>query len=270
MQGPRSPLLFDPAFMRPLGVALMTAAFVGTLLLLLSRLGPRASGFGAAVPVLSMPALLLLSMEHEGNFAARAAEASLWATAMVALAVQTYGWISQRLSGSMSVALTLLAAGACAALSLAWARAPVLTLMLTILLSSAPLPRAGLSAARASPARTELWLTVGFAVVTAPLIDWLGSHAGPAWAGVVPAFPVVGLCGLWASHVQGGREMQCHFLRGYLDGMLAKAAFLAAAALALRAGFGTAAWGLGLAGGLSALMLQRGWRRVVVPSKLTA
>ena len=255
--------------MRPLGVALMTAAFVGTLLALLRRLGPRASGFGAAVPLLSLPALVLLSMEHEGSFAARAAEASLWATALVALAAQTYGWISQRLSASVSVALTLLAAAACAALSVAWAQQPVLTLMLTILLSSAPLPRASLSLARAKPGHAELWLTVGFAVVTAPLIDWLGPHAGPAWAGVIPAFPVVGLCGLWASHVQGGRAMQRHFLRGYLDGMLAKSAFLAVAALALRADFGTAAWGLGLAGGLSALMLQRGWRRAMVLSRLT-
>ena len=245
-----------------LAIGLLTSAFVGLLMFLLARLGPRASGFGAALQLFSVPVLLLLSLEQDGSFAASAAEASLWVTTLVALAVQAYGWVSLRLRTSLAVLLAALLTLLCAALSAGWARLPAVTLALTALLAAAPLPRPlSTSTARPDPHRIELWLAIGFAGATAALVDWLGPRAGPAWSGVIPALPIVGLCGLWASHARGGVLTQNSFLRGYMDGMFAKAAFLAVAALALRAGFGVSALAFALVAGVLAMFLQNGLRR---------
>jgi hypothetical protein len=61
-------------------------------------------------------------------------------------------------------------------------------------------------------------------------------------------------------HRQGGGPLMLRMLDGYLAGMLAKAAFLAALFLAWRAGSGPWAWAMALTAGGLALLAQRSLR----------
>ena len=63
----------------------------------------------------------------------------------------------------------------------------------------------------------------------------------PAVLRVVAALPVLGVCAMVAGYRQGGVPVMFAVLGGYLDGMLAKAAFLAGLGLAWAAGAGLGA-----------------------------
>jgi hypothetical protein len=92
------------------------------------------------------------------------------------------------------------------------------------------------------------------------LVCALSRHGGPLFCGLVAALPVLAACATFAAHREGGATLALQVLGGYLDGMWAKAAFLAALGWAWAAGAGAWAWPAALAGASIAVLARRGVR----------
>jgi serine O-acetyltransferase len=207
--------------------AALSAAAVGTLLWMLRRAGPRAAGLTAAVPINSLPALFWLSQQQGPAFAASAVLGSLGGTALtVAL-------------GASVVRITRPRRAA------------------------APGPRANPDGeAIRSPARSDaILMAMATAGAMSLGVSELSRHAGPQLCGLVAAVPVVGMFATWAGWRQGGAVRMLQVVGGYLDGMAAKAAFLAALGAAWTLGAGGWAWPLGAATAALVLRARRQPRR---------
>jgi hypothetical protein len=202
--------------------AALSAAAVGILLWMLRRAGPRAAGLAAALPINSLPALFWLSQAHGGAFAASAVLGSLGGTGLTV----------------------------------------VLGSSVARLASARPAARAHAGPAsedapgRSSPREATL-ISIGTAAVMSLVVSELSRHSGPELCGLVAAIPVIGLCASWAGWRQGGAARMLQVVAGYLDGMAAKAAFLAALGLAWSLGAGGWGWPLGLAAAALALRARR-------------
>ena len=197
-----------------LAKAVLSAAFVGVLLALLRRAGPRAGGLAAAVPVSSVPALFWLSAERGSGFAAAAAAGSLWATGVTALLVLAAIALAQR----------TLAAIAASSRPRRWR-------------ADAPISMAQPAACRSSSASCR-GMAGRCSAASSPRRRWSRWRQRSRRTG------------------KGVRD-ELPFLRGYLDGMLAKAVFLSALGLSWSAGAGMAGWPLALASAGTALRIQR-------------
>jgi len=90
----------------------------------------------------------------------------------------------------------------------------------------------------------------------------LSRHGGPQLCGLIATIPVIGLTTMIAGHRQGGAPLMLRVLDGYLTGMLAKAAFLAALYVAWRTGSDDWAWAMALASTGLALEAQRRFPQV--------
>ena len=202
--------------------AALSAAAVGILLWMLRRAGPRAAGLAAAVPVNSLPALFWLSQEHGGAFAAAAVLGSLCGTGLTVLVG----------SGAVRIAT---------------ARRAAATRSFAV---AAP--------ARTTPFRSEaVLLSMSTAAAMSLLVSALARHAGAQLCGLVAAIPVIGLIAAWAGWRQGGTARMRQVVAGYLDGMTAKAAFLAVLGAAWTLGGGAWAWPLGFGAAALALRSRR-------------
>lgn len=203
--------------------AALSAAAVAILPWILRRAGPRAAGLAAAVPINSLPALFWLSQAHGGAFAASAALGALCGTGLSAV---LGGWVV-RVAASRP-------AGE--------ARCP------------APASNGALGPACG---RSATLLPIGTAAAMSLLVSELARHVAPGLCGGVAAIPVIGLAAAWAGWRQGGAQRMRRVVAGYLDGMAAKAAFLAVLGAAWTLGAGGWAWGLGAAAALLALLARR-------------
>lgn len=103
--------------------------------------------------------------------------------------------------------------------------------------------------------RTALPSMVAAGAMSA-LVSALSRHGSPEFCGLVAALPVLGGCATFAAHREGGAMLALQVLGGYLDGMWAKAAFLAALGWAWAAGAGSWAWAAALAGASIALLAR--------------
>jgi len=137
---------------------------------------------------------------------------------------------------------------------------------LTLLLGSLPLVLGQRHGGRAAPAvhrrggrRTAL-LSMLVAGAMSALVSALSRNGSPQFCGLVAALPVLAGCATFAAHREGGATLALQVLRGYLDGMWAKAALLAALGWAWAAGAGSWAWAAALAGASIALFARRGVR----------
>ena len=203
--------------------AALSAAAVGALLWILRRAGPRTAGLAAAVPVNSIPALFWLSLEHGGAFAASAVLGTLCGTALTVLLGTS---LARRLRARHDAAIMQRPAPA-----------------------SAPIG----SAAR----RDGTLMAVATAGAMSLLVSELSRYSGPQLCGLVAAVPVIGMLATWAGWRQGGALRMLQVVAGYLDGMVAKAAFLAALGAAWTLGAGGWAWLLGLGAAALALHARR-------------
>jgi hypothetical protein len=206
-----------------LAKAALSAAAVGLLLAVLRHAGPRAGGLAASVPVNSMSALFWLSMEHGGAYAATAALSALWGTGLTVL-----------------LGLSLVA----------------------ILNGRAAPPHFPGDPRRRGDGRTGAPLSMAMAGAMSLLVSELSRHGGPQFCGLVATIPVIGMSALYAGYRQGGAPLMSGVLGGYLDGMVAKAAFLGALGSAWAAGAGAWAWPMGLAAAGVALLGQRCLRQL--------
>jgi hypothetical protein len=193
--------------------AALSAAAVGVLLLLLRRSGPRAGGLVAAVPVNSMPALFWLWMEHGAVFASRAALGSLWCTGLAALAGLGFAHLARTRTFVSHAGLPHM-----------------------------PNPRARRTVGPQTPLQS-----MAVAGAMSLFVSALAQHAGPQLCGMIAALPLVAMFALHAGHRQGGSASMLLVLGGYLEGLLAKAAFLGALSAAWAEGAGGWAWPLALA-----------------------
>jgi len=203
--------------------AALSAAAVGTLLWMLHRAGPRATGLTAAVPINSLPALFWLSLEHGGTYAASAVLGTLCGTGLTVVLGASFA----RLARSRHAA--------------------------TAAASAAP---AG-EAIRPPSRRDASLMAMATAGAMSLLVSELSRHSGPQLCGLVAAVPVIGMFATWAGWRQGGALRMLQVVAGYLDGMAAKAAFLAALGAAWTLGAGGWAWPLGLAAAALALQVRR-------------
>ena len=211
-----------------LAPAALSAAAVAALLWILRRSGPRAAGLAAAVPISSLPALFWLSQQHGTAFAAGAALGALAGTGLTVVL------------GASVARLTEIRHAARLARQPAAPGAPI----------------------RSPGRRSATLLSVATSGAMSLLVSELARHAGPQLCGIVAAVPVVGMFATWAGWRQGGAAPMLQVVRGYLDGMAAKATFLAALAGGWTLGAGGWAWLLGLAAAALALRArQRRHRR---------
>ena len=260
-------------FITPFLHAVLSAAAVGLLLSALRRAGPRAAGLAAAVPINSTPVLFWLWLERGGGYAASAVLGSLYGTALTVLLGAIFGraaltrhaalaalvaWmavgcivvVTWRLS-AMPVAATVLAIGAIVLGHLAWPRLP----------------------ARVEPVRrgerTSTLPSIATAGAMSLAVSALSNHSGPQLCGLVAALPLIGTFALHAGHRQGGTTLMLRVLGGYLDGMTAKAAFLATLGWSWALGAGGWAWLMALAAAGLALQRQTPGGPRTHPSLLT-
>jgi len=203
--------------------AALSAAAVGILLWILRRSGPRAAGLAAAVPINSLPALFWLSTEHGAAFAASAVLGALGGTALTVVVGASFAGITEARRAA-TPALRPSTAGA---------------------------------TARAPGGRDATGVSMVAAGAMSLLVSELSRHSIPQLCGLVAAVPVVGLFATWTGWRRGGAVAMLQVVRGYLDGMAAKAAFLAALGAAWTLGAGGWGWPLGLAAATLVLWARR-------------
>ncbi|HEY2188055.1 MAG TPA: hypothetical protein VGH48_05780 [Caldimonas sp.] len=245
--------------------AALSAAAVGVLLTTLRRAGPRAGGLAAAVPINSIPVLFWLSLEHGGAYATSAVLGTLWGTGLTVLLGATFARLASALTAARAALVAWLAIALLATLT--WelptmpATAAVLA-MCAVVFGRAAFPRLTSSAANRHAGKHDATLlSMATAGAMALLVSELSRHSGPQFCGLVAAIPLVGTFATYAGYRQGGTSLMLRVLGGYLDGMAAKAAFLAALGAAWALGAGSWAWWIALAAAAVALLAQQRLQR---------
>jgi len=245
--------------------AALSAAAVGVLLTTLRRAGPRASGLAAAVPINSVPVLFWLSLEHGGAYATTAVLGTLWGTGLTVLLGAGFARLASALHAARAALVAWLAIGGLAMLTLDVptlpAAAAVLAMCAVVVGRAAfPRPSSGDATPRGSK-RDGTLLAMATAGAMSLLVSELSRHSGPQLCGLVAAVPLVGMFATYAGYRQGGTRLMLRVLGGYLDGMAAKAAFLAALGAAWLLGAETWAWWIALAAAALALLAQQRLQR---------
>ena len=240
--------------------AALSAAAVGALLSALHRAGPRAGGLAAAVPVNSIPALFWLSLERGGAYATTAVLGTLWGTGLTVLLGATFARLALAWPAALAALGAWLVIGGLATVTWAVPAAPAAAAALTacaILFGLAAVPRLPADDPnRRSGKRRSALPAMATAGAMSLLVSELSLHSGPQFCGLIAAFPLIGMFAMVASYRQGGAPLMLRVLGGYLDGMAAKAAFLAALGAAWAFGVGAWAWPAGLAAAACVLLAQ--------------
>ena len=230
----------------------LTALAVAVVLHLLRRAGPRAGGLAAALPMTSLPALAWSSIEQGPAFTAAAAAAALLTTAMTGVFALLFAhaagrWPPRRaLVAALLPGAGLIGLASCVGGGLCVAAGGTAAVLLAC--------RALMPAAPATPAapvrraRHDLAATACVAGIATALIGSLAHQAPPMLCGMVAAIPVIGISTTLNVHRQAGGAAVAIFLRGYLQGLWAKAGFLALLAGLLPHGPSLAAWTAAVAG----------------------
>lgn len=241
--------------------AALSAASIGLLLTLLRRVGPRAGGLAAALPISSTPALFWLWREQGADYAARAALGSLWATGLASLLALAFARLALIAPPGRAAWVAWLGIGTVAALTWSWpAAVPGVAVALSgmaILAARAALPRQPVDADVPARRPDPIWTTVGMAAAMSFTVSLLARHGQPQTCGLIAAVPVVGMVAARAGWRRGGIPLMLQVLSGYVEGMLAKAVFLGTLCAACAAQAGAAAWPMALAVAAVALVVQR-------------
>jgi hypothetical protein len=244
--------------------ALLSAAAVGMLLALLRHAGPRVGGLAAAVPINSMPALFWLSVEHGDAYAATAALGSLLGTGLTIVLGLVFARVALACHAAVAALLAWLVVLGLGAMTWALPVVPGMAAVLalvTMLVAPGAVPRRPVGARRRGDVRATALLTMAIAGAMSLLVSELSQHGGAQSCGLIAAIPVIGMCALQAGHRQGGAPLMFAVLGGYLEGMLAKAAFLVTLGAGWAAGAGHWAWAMAIAAAGCALLGQGSLRR---------
>ena len=245
----------------------LVPGLVAIVTLAVRRWGPAVGGWLAGLPIVAGPVLVFYALEQGATFAAAAAHATLAGlVATVAFAV-TYAHLSTRLPWYACMALGwFVFAAVVVAL---YALQPGLVLSLLLLIAATEFGGRLLSRLRSAEAglRThppgDLPIRL---VVTAALVltlTGLAARLGPAWSGLLNAFPVLTTIVAVFSHIQRGTGAAVAFLNGYLQAIVGFGLFCVVMAIGLES--------LGLGWALAAaLAAQLAWHGVLVSRAASA
>lgn len=248
-----------------LGKGLLTASVVMLVLLLQRRAAlraVRAGGMLAAVPVTSTPALAWMCHDQGSAYASAAAAAALLATGLTGLFSLFYARASLRmgpLPAFLVSALPCIAAASLLRDGLGGGLLPAAGMSALMLLSATAMPAAPACGAWRAHRGTDAALTVVAAATCTTLIALLAPHARPSLCGMLAANPVIVITTVVPLHWRQGAPCVVLHLRGYVQGLWAKAVFLGVLASLLLACAPWLAWVAALAtGAATAALLWQG------------
>jgi hypothetical protein len=227
--------------------ALLTAAIVALLLGASTRFGRRGAGLLAGLPTITGPALWWLAVEHGHDYAGQAAVGSVAACGLCALFALAYERASRRLGAFTALAVACLAAALSLPLlqalsgdlSSALAIAGLVAGGACVLMSDRGIEPAASARPAASSRRHDIALTALVAGAVSGVVAWAAPATGPFWAGVLASPPLLAAAVAVHEHASAGHDTAQRFLRGYVAGLIGRAAFAAGFAL-LVAPFGVA------------------------------
>lgn len=209
---------------------LLTAFAVALVLQAARRAGLQASGALAGLPVTTLPALLWLATTRGEVFAAQAATGAVIASAAWASLAGLYVLGALRVRPAIALWGASLPALGVAAVGSRFEAMPALVLLGATLICGSVLrclrdvPAVNCAGGASGPSR---WLVPAVAGTGSAVISALALVLPPVVCGLLAALPVIGASGAWVQHNRGGTPAVALFARGYVAGLLAKAAFCA-------------------------------------------
>lgn len=215
--------------------AMLTTVTVALVPLVAQTFGRRLAGMLAGLPVITAPALLWIAAEQGAAFAARAAVGSIAACGVMAVFALTYERLSRR-HGPLVTLTASLAAGGLMAMPAALLVHPVSAIVMTGVLCTAAvllLPRPGGQAGQARRMRGEIAVTAMAAGAVSVGVALGARELGAYWSGLLAALPIISAATLVTQHLTAPHEDIQRFLRGYVAGLIGKAAFALAFAWAV-------------------------------------
>lgn len=214
--------------------AVLTAISVALLLTVAQFFGRRAAGVLAGLPTVTGPALIWLALEFGAGYAVEAAIGSIAACAMCALFALAYERASRRAGILVALALGI-AVSAIAAPPLHWLSADLPLALLVAAVASVAvygvMPDALEEAAPARRLPGELVVTAVISGLVSGVVALAAPQVGPFWVGVLASPPLIAAAVAVHQHSREGNPSVRRFLRGYVGGLLGRAAFAASFAL---------------------------------------
>jgi hypothetical protein len=210
------------------GKAVTTAVLVALLLLAGRCFGRRMAGVLAGLPTVTGPALLWLSLDHGARYAVDAAIGSVAACAVCALFALVYERASRR-AGVVIAPLLATGASLCGAVPLQWLDG-ALAAALPLAIAAAWLAQRLIPDVRREPRFTvpmhhEITLTALVAGGVSGAVALAAPQVGAFWAGVIASPPLIAAVIAVHQHAFDGQPAAQRFLRGYVGGLLGRAAF---------------------------------------------
>jgi hypothetical protein len=213
------------------------------------------------VPINSLPALFWLSLERGGGYATHAVLGTLWGTGLTVLLGAGFARAALVVHAGWAATLAWLATAALAAATWPLATLPAAAALLAlaaVVVGRAATPRIPAhDGERRGNARDATLLAMATAGAMSLVVSELSRRSAPQFCGLVAAIPVIGMLATSAGYRQGGAPRMLRVLGGYLDGMAAKAAFLAALGAAWAAGAGALAWAIAVLAAATTLVVQQ-------------
>jgi hypothetical protein len=251
---------------------LLVPGLVAVVTLAVRRWGPRVGGWLAGLPIVAGPVLVFYALEQGAAFAARASHATLAGLIATVAFALAYARASARWPWYLCMLLGWCVYGA--GIIALYFTQPGLVASLVVLVAATGLGRRAIRRVRcADPGlRTQTYAgrvppkadppgdLVIRVVATATLVlvlTGLADRLGPAWSGLLAAFPVLTTIVAVFSHAQRGAAAAIAFFNGYLQAIVGFGLFCVVMAL------GLASLGLGWAL-TAALAAQLAWHAILV------
>jgi hypothetical protein len=213
--------------------AALTATTVALLLSVTQLWGRRAAGLLTGLPTVTAPALMWLALAHGPGLAAEAGRGCIAATSVCAVFASAYAGASRRLGVAQTLAFALLAAAVPG--TLLWHWRPDLPALVgfsvvTCLFCAAALPRPGMRPLR-TPALgprpgADVALQAGVSGAISGAVSLIGSEVGTYAAGALSALPTIAAIVVVWLHYGEGNEAVEPFVRGYINGLYGRTAFV--------------------------------------------
>jgi hypothetical protein len=203
---------------------LLVPGLVAVVTLAVRRWGPAVGGWLAGLPIVAGPVLVFYALEQGNTFAARAAHATMTGLVATVIFAVTYGLCSRRLPWYVCMVI-----GWCVfavALVALYKLEPGLWVSLVVLIAACV---AGRRVLRMHPASRkprsdegrhltgDLPIRLVATAVLVLVLTGLAGRLGPAWSGLLNAFPVLTTIIAVFSHAQRGAPAAAAFLNGYLQ-----------------------------------------------------
>ncbi|MET0348966.1 MAG: hypothetical protein ABW067_04170 [Rhizobacter sp.] len=208
--------------------ATLTAVAVLLVMAAARRGGRRFGGMVAALPLVTAPALAWIVHEDGVAFAVEAAIGSTAACAMMALFALGYAWAARRHRATVALLCGLGGAALMAAPALmasGHAADALLLACTTCALVWLRMPAGGEDVApRHRSTRSMVFVALAAAGIAA-LAASVGPSVGGFAAGLLASLPVITASVAMFEHTACGHRAASHFLRGYVGGLVGKAAF---------------------------------------------